>query len=338
MIIGIPLYYIQAGLEETEPNQSDGDGTNIKFDASKFIEYPGFNAPVPSDMIDVSNVQVSDKLAQKNIFQNVINVIMFRRIESIWQDSGYYKMPPMQHIHSIEGLSSLLQDNLAKSYKRKRLKKLQIVPQSSEIRDDTMELESDEEYKSNENSHADQPMTIVNDDGSNDSADDSTRKSNDASCLLSNSSLNELKRKKEELLKALADNTFDQDSSSTTDIDFSLAKDIANNETDGSAPETIHERVEMDEPTSLPTISKSPPSTPIINGRLKETLYGTPLIQQVSPFAILPSSEKWSDGVSDVIDFENLPDAVGTYRKMSEIIRKVRVFTKDTSENSDQES
>lgn len=31
----------------------DGEIDKVTFDPSKFIEYPGFNAPVPSNLIDV---------------------------------------------------------------------------------------------------------------------------------------------------------------------------------------------------------------------------------------------------------------------------------------------
>lgn len=251
-------------------------------------------------------------------------------------------MPPMQYIHSVRGLSNLLQENLAEktSYKRKRLIRTEIASQNNETQDNTMELESDDEIIK-DNSFVEPQLNdvdTVNDERSNGSTDESACKSNDASNLLSNSSLNELKRKKEELLKALADNTFDQDSSSAIDIDLSFIKDNRNSEDGGNVEENMNQSGDVDNPSSLPNVSESPPSTPTVSGRLKETVNGTPLINQVSPFSNLPSSENWSIGVSDVIDFENLPDAVGTYRKMSEIIRKVRVFVRNASENSEPES
>lgn len=51
---------------------------------------------------------------------------------------------------------------------------------------------------------------------------------------------------------------------------------------------------------------------------------GTPILKSVSPFRRLPSSEKFSKDICDVINFENLPDATGKYDQMSELLQKVR--------------
>lgn len=183
---------------------------------------------------------------------------------------------------------------------------------------------------------------VNNGDDSTDSTDDSASKSSDATSLLSKSSLNELKRKKEELLKALADdNALDQDSNSTAENELSCDKDVGSNvggmqlEDEKQQDADLNQTLPND---SLTIVNPTTPIMPKVGGRLQETVNGTPLIQQVSPFASLPSSEKWSIGVSDVIDFENLPDAVGTYSKMSEILRKVRVHVKKISDDSDPES
>lgn len=37
-------------------NLDDGSASKVEFDASKFIEYPGFNADVPPHYIDVRNL------------------------------------------------------------------------------------------------------------------------------------------------------------------------------------------------------------------------------------------------------------------------------------------
>lgn len=238
----------------------------------------------------------------------------------------------MQYAHSIDGLSTILQDNLAKSYKRKRLKcNLSQNVSQNELRNDDMDLASDEEASASESigQLCEQPMgdDPANDDTSNGSTDDSTSKSNDG---FSKSSLNDLKRKKEELLKALAD----QDSNPATDNCQTQAKHTEHNDKNAAQQNNeLKEKIPND-----PTFVESIPTTPIANGRSKATVHGTPIIQQVSPFASLPSSDKWSIGVSDVIDFENLAGAVGTYNKMSQIIHKVRVFAKTSNEDSEHDT
>jgi hypothetical protein len=59
-------------------------------------------------------------------------------------------------------------------------------------------------------------------------------------------------------------------------------------------------------------------------GKVKTIDLGTPLLKSVSPYAKLPSADKFSINICDVINFENLPDSTGKYEKMSGIIRKVR--------------
>lgn len=55
-----------------------------------------------------------------------------------------------------------------------------------------------------------------------------------------------------------------------------------------------------------------------------KTMEGTPVLNSISPFGILPKGENFSVGVSDVIAFENLPDSTGKYEKMRDTIGKVR--------------
>lgn len=68
----------------------------------------------------------------------------------------------------------------------------------------------------------------------------------------------------------------------------------------------------------------STPSTPMQRNSSMFTVLGTPVLKQVSPFSNLPTNDQFSKGVSDVINFENLPDSTGKYEKMKVLIGKVR--------------
>lgn len=59
-------------------------------------------------------------------------------------------------------------------------------------------------------------------------------------------------------------------------------------------------------------------------GKIKSVDLGTPILKSVSPYGKLPTAEKFSTNICDVINFENLPDSTGKYDQMSGIIRKVR--------------
>nr|XP_012147322.1 PREDICTED: zinc finger CCHC domain-containing protein 8 homolog isoform X2 [Megachile rotundata] len=59
-------------------------------------------------------------------------------------------------------------------------------------------------------------------------------------------------------------------------------------------------------------------------GSVKSVDLGTPVLQSTSPYSKLPSSEKFSKDICDVINFENLPNSTGKYKQMSGVLQKVR--------------
>lgn len=59
-------------------------------------------------------------------------------------------------------------------------------------------------------------------------------------------------------------------------------------------------------------------------GRVKTTAYGTPVINVASPYLKLPSEDKFSKDICDVINFENLPNSTGKFKKISTLLKKVK--------------
>lgn len=51
---------------------------------------------------------------------------------------------------------------------------------------------------------------------------------------------------------------------------------------------------------------------------------GTPVLAQGNPYHKLPDSDKFAQGITKHLPFENLPDAVGTFEKMRGIISCVQ--------------
>lgn len=260
----------------------------------------------------------------------------------------------MQFGHSKDGLMQLLQNNLAKSYKRKRLKFDVDGEEAKEtLKGDDMDLaNSDDEdspmlfpqprptSQSNssnlQNNDTETPASPAPDE----TLDDSTQLS-----------LNELQQKQEEILRALADAASDADSNSVPSEPHSAepnrdengeAQDKPNDEIN-KAEEVVQQAIAEAEiiPTEENQTEASVeeaieiPETPKACGHSRESVFGTPLIKSASPYTSLPTGSKWSEGVTDVIDFENLPDSTGTYRKLSGIIQKVRTVVKQINEDSD---
>ncbi|XP_055320289.1 zinc finger CCHC domain-containing protein 8 homolog [Sitodiplosis mosellana] len=322
---GLSLFHSEDTSSDDKKDDEDGEVDKVEYDASKFIEYPGFNAAIPSNLID---------------------------------DGDYYRVPPMIFEHSKEGLIQSLQNNLTKTYKRKRLKlDVNETPAIDNVKGDDMDIEASD--SENTPMLFPQPRPVLDESNSNTVADEA--------------SLLELERRQEELRKALEDanssdsNSLPSDQNNQQQNDDNETPQPESNEaTQEKSNETIESNsnqnntVETDSPES-PTgdefvtevsiaettaeFIETTESVAILNtpvpsttGHSRESVSGTPLIKQVSPFTRLPGGEMWSVGVSDVIDFENLPEATGKYGTMKGLIDKVRTVVKRINDDTEHDS
>lgn len=267
----------------------------------------------------------------------------------------------MNIMHTKEGLTQMLQNNLTKSYKRKRMKRDNGANVSSECaKNDDMDIEeSDDENNGSPVMFPEPRPSSQSNNVTNESVAGCSSETDEQM------SLNDLRRKQEELLRALADAGSDADESNSMpsnknspackDSPDSPENDEGNDETHANDKDGDNKKVDekpaveeiacvVAEVTQTEQTEQSMQhdevvlGTPTKSGRSTESVFGTPLLQQVSPFTTLPTGAKWSVGVSDVIDFENLPDATGTYHKLSGIIQKIRTVVKQINEDSDNES
>lgn len=244
-------------------------------------------------------------------------------------------------------MTQLLQNNLSKTYKRKRLNldaKEEPAPVDN-VKDDDMDVQESEDENTESPVILPQPRPASTD-GDETNSNTLPENAQDASCDSNQLSLNELKRKQEEILKALEDALSDSNSSPqspeqngeqktveiTNETNASTLTELNTEETvnDVSIAETTIKTDEINEVSTEQT--ETVPNTPTITGRSRESVFGTPLIKQVSPFSKLPVGDKWAVGVTDVIDFENLPEATGTYQKLNGVIQKIRTKIKEINE------
>lgn len=243
----------------------------------------------------------------------------------------------MQYQHSREGLIHALQGNLAKSYKRKKLKLSADSPtiETAAINIQDMDIESDSESASPVLFPLQRPSV---DDGST-SADAAKQMPNDDAQspigVPENSlEISDLEEQKRKLLQALA-NANENSNSNSNDSVSAVPADDATAVGAAAASEAAEDELVLDVTVANEKIDDGP-STPLV-GRSRETVIGTPLLKAVSPFASLPSGDKWSVGVSDVIDFENLPDATGTYQRLRGLINTVRTVVQKINDQNDAE-
>lgn len=57
---------------------------------------------------------------------------------------------------------------------------------------------------------------------------------------------------------------------------------------------------------------------------VKMSSFGTPILKSASPYSKLPKPDNFSQNISPVLNFENLPNATGKYEQMTGVLQKVR--------------
>lgn len=95
-----------------------------------------------------------------------------------------------------------------------------------------------------------------------------------------------------------------------------------NNELDSRFNTSVSNETTMSQCSSTPIQSSKFLNTN--QNSVKSVHLGTPILPSTSPYNKLPSSEKFSKDICDVINFENLPDSTGKYEQMSGVLQKVR--------------
>lgn len=93
---------------------------------------------------------------------------------------------------------------------------------------------------------------------------------------------------------------------------------------------SVKSQSDDDEPHDDNPPSAEVPKPAVFKG---PSIEGTPLLK-FSVYEKLPVGDNFKVGVSDVINFENLPDSTGKYEKMKDLLKNVR-FQMDKLQNSD---
>ncbi|XP_043673637.1 zinc finger CCHC domain-containing protein 8 homolog [Vespula pensylvanica] len=293
------------GIAELDPNDEPGEivteEDRVQYDIKKILDYPGFNVPPPPGTHD---------------------------------DHKQFWTPEMQSIHSKKNmLFHLNGKKAAEGYKRKKLKlntslmnSAPTVPSDMEIEDfsgveGTVEsvpinghfvppLPKDIPIKPPEPpSSLSTSEQCLFDCHSQDSADGS------ASPLsrTNSPSLSDLESIKKRLLVEL------EDSSSQSNLELSMKCSSLNSNMKSEILSPSNEHT--------PQSNRSQNVHNMLNtiqGSIKSVDFGTPILQSTSPYSKLPSSEKFSKNICDVINFENLPDSTGKYEQMTGVLQKVR--------------
>lgn len=312
---GITLFDSK-GQEITDPDEEKGEvvepGSKDQFDIKKIVDYPGFNVPLGSKYVE---------------------------------EGERYGFPPMSEQDSKLNMLQVLAPNAMKAYKRK---KLSLFP--SATLDESNEGGGEVEMELEEGEDAPDFPTLppLPDDAPpippppppaacpSDHEDSSTLNNsshftskdmividecNDSDTSVIDLSLDELEEKKKVLMEALNDNT---GSTSASPIPVVESENIGSSSALTSPQKSLDEaKSPVKEDVESAITPQSTPHKSIDKGQVKSTLLGTPIINAFSN-ANLPSEDKFSKDICDVINFENLPESIGTYKRMSGMLKRVK--------------
>ncbi|XP_011873992.1 PREDICTED: zinc finger CCHC domain-containing protein 8 homolog isoform X2 [Vollenhovia emeryi] len=330
---GLSLF-ISGGADESDINKEDGEiitsADRDQYDLKKIYDFPGFNVLPPPGTED---------------------------------DSRKYWVPQMQFMHSKQMMLSHLQGKEADDgYKRKKLKLPAPVMNNTEMISD-MEVEDTEENvganisvnghfvpplpKESTQLQPPAPLDLCETITSNSDLHELfSFKSADDTPSSTYLSLFELERRKKMLLMEIEETNSQSNSDSIsiktepeTSLSFgtttpstlrrspnrdSVKSDLTDVLLTNDCNTTLDMSVSDKMLQSTPIRSTSQKSSEANHASVKSVHLGTPILSSTSPYSKLPSSEKFSKDICDVINFENLPDSTGKYEQMSGVLRKVR--------------
>ncbi|XP_015191074.1 PREDICTED: zinc finger CCHC domain-containing protein 8 homolog [Polistes dominula] len=292
------------GAPELDPDEEPGEviilEDKVQYDVNKIVDFPGFNVSPPSGTRD--------------------------EYMHAWTRE-------LQYAHSKENMLLYMGDKKTAGYKRKKLKLNTSTTSNSSIVSSDMEIEDLSGVETIVetvpiNGHFIPPLpksppTKPPEPQSSSSTleqcsfDSQSQDSIDGSVSplsrTNSPSLSDLESIKKRLLVEL------EDSSSQSNLETPVKCNSLNSTSKSEPPS--------------PSIENTPQSDLSQNmhnslnssqGSIKSIDLGTPIVQRSSPFNKLPSSDKFSKNICDVINFENLPDSTGKYEQMSEVLQKVR--------------
>uniref|UniRef100_A0A034VAI4 Zinc finger CCHC domain-containing protein 8-like protein n=1 Tax=Bactrocera dorsalis TaxID=27457 RepID=A0A034VAI4_BACDO len=304
---GISLINSDGNAVMASEDENSQESDEIKYDISKIVDFPGFNVdPGPN----------------------------------FYDDYKHHNVPPLSRHQRKEEFIKKLGSNVVKGYKHKRLKSLPQTTNVAEIKTsilDNADMEIEDDVAVDENvvftrpPPPPEPANDIKPPPPPTSPDDATTSAtNEESSSVANErtcspTLDYLEERKQKLLAELKSGLCDIDSlSSSSATEESLALETSNSETKTS---------EISKPTNTNEIHTVEP-TPTLD-IIKESHMGTPVLH-FSPYEKLPAGDNFKVGVSDVINFENLPDSTGKYEQMKEVIKKVRnIVTKLHNDDDD---
>ncbi|KAI8039513.1 hypothetical protein M5D96_006925 [Drosophila gunungcola] len=249
-------------------------------------------------------IKSDDEDGESDTFKFDINKIVefpgfnVQPAEKFFDDFKHHNVPPFQESQSKANFIKLLGENVTNGYKRKKLVDLpaphdqEPVPSEKQTSfgDCDMELVDEAEDPPLPPSTPPPPPPPPLED--------------EQEARSPSPSLDDLRAQQEKLLQQLECNT-----SLNTTANDSISQTDLDDTSEVAEPAVKSQEMEQ---------TQSAPATPF-----KASYEGTPLLK-FSVYDKLPVGSNFKVGVSDVINFENLPDSTGKYEQMKGLLKNVR--------------
>ncbi|KAH8261460.1 hypothetical protein KR044_009573, partial [Drosophila immigrans] len=281
---GIALFNAD-GSEVQGPEEEEGEADSFKYDVNKIIDFPGFNVEPGAKFYD---------------------------------DFQHHNVPRFQEHQLKSHFIKSLGENITKGYKRKKLIDLPTphnAPQanlevSTNLVAQDMELDDDEVHEAMQPPLPAESGLAAPPPPPADPEDSTTRPRS------SSPTLEDLRAQQEQLLQQLESNTSLNTSNLSTskpEEESSAVVVKAGDESPGAE----------ESPAAVVKADEESPAASIKPAIFKASIQGTPILK-FSEFDKLPVGDKFKAGISDVINFENLPDSTGKYEQMKGLLKNVR--------------
>ncbi|XP_030757909.1 zinc finger CCHC domain-containing protein 8 homolog [Sitophilus oryzae] len=302
-ILGYPPGWLEdAKTSHSDLSMFDLDGKNVK----------NMNLPrTKATEVQATSVQEKQNLPKK-LEKESKNFRLFKCHSNIfpnWSEIGeceYYRVPPFSNNHS--------KDKMLEFFEKQCMKEEDdCLAQDMEIDiDNTNELDDTEIRQ--------------------ESIDNMILQGDSDSGNVPSPSLRDLEKEKNRVLEELKKSTevasWDLPSEENT-VSSMPEKELIKTEDEVSQNEEINKEIEEESNSKTEEDDSkvnciSPVNFEIATKSVTSKIYGTPILKSTTPYNRLPNPDNFAKGVSQVIDFENLPNSTGKYEQMSGLIQKVR--------------
>ncbi|XP_047498063.1 zinc finger CCHC domain-containing protein 8 homolog isoform X4 [Penaeus chinensis] len=324
--------YDASGKSVTHPDLEDGetDPVLVKYKPEKLVGFPGFNEPMP---------------------------------HRTREEGHLYNCPPMQPYHQRPEFLKYMNMNRAQAYKKKKLKSSSLKGSNTNEADVALAAEMEvDDSELNRSAHIEfnpplpsEPLPPPPPDDLPEPPPPPPPEEKDMEegeiSEDSQASLGDLEEKRLKILRELEDaasqgGTDEQkmkkevrpapakDRSSKTDVRNEVAETSEESRTSNKMSSDPSESENSVSSDTLESASKK--MKQYHRSHSKGFKLGAAIPDSCTPFKTLPGAELWKVDVSDHINFDNLPDALGTWEKMKGLMTTVRKRVRELQADEDE--